>query len=122
MIHDQNFIKIHGSQSDVPQVKDKIPDVIAAIGEEKTKKEAAVAVFKHIHWMREFSDGETEDYDELFSFEIEQAYQQKQSQYMSSDPAENFTIDFASMQETDHISGETSVYREKNIPMIALHI
>ena len=56
--------------------------------------------------MREFSDGETEDYDELFSFEIEQAYQQKQSQYMSSDPAENFTIDFASMQETDHISGE----------------
>ena len=59
--------------------------------------------------MREFSDGEAE---ELFSFEIEQAYQQKQSQYVSSDPAENFTIDFANMQETDHNSGEkTKVMR-----------
>ena len=107
-----HFIKFHGCQSDVLQVKDKIRDAMAAIGEEKTKKEAAVAVFKHIHWMREFSDGEKEDYDELFSFEIEQAYQQKQSQYVSSDPAENFTIDFANMQETDHISGEkTKVMR-----------
>ena len=101
-----HFIKLRGCQGDVLQVKDKICDAIAALGEEKTKKQAAEAVFKHIHWIRELSDGETEDYDEVFSFEIEQAYQQKKTQYVSSDPVEKFTIDFKRMQETDLISGD----------------
>ena len=101
-----HFIKLHGCQGDVLLVKDKIRDAMAALGEEKTKKQAAEAVFKHIHWIRELSDGETEDYDEIFSFEIEQAYQQKQTQYVSSDAVEKFTIDFKRMQETDLISGD----------------
>ena len=96
-----HFVTLHGSQGDVLQVKDKIRDAIVAVGEKKTKKEAAEAVFKHVHWMRQFSDGDTEDYDEVSSFEIEQAYQKKQTQYVSRDPVERFRINFVKMQETD---------------------
>ena len=88
------LIKLHGCQGGVLQVKDKIRDTIVDLGEEKTKKQVVGAVFKHIHWIRELSDGETKDYNEVFSFEIEQGYQQKQTQYVSSDPVEKFTIDF----------------------------
>ena len=51
--------------------------------------------------MRQFSDEDTEDYDEVSSFEIEQAYQKKQTKYVSRDPVERFKINFVKMQETD---------------------
>ena len=95
-----HFIKIHGCHGDVLRVKDKVREVLACSTQERVKIEAAEAMSKHIRWMREINE-ELDEYDGVFSFEIEQAFQRKQKKYRSSDPAEMFEIDFGLMKETD---------------------
>ena len=98
-------IKLHGCQSDVLEVKDKVRDVLAEMNQWKTKEEAAATVCKHVKWVRQCSDG-PEDYDEMTSFAIEQAYQQKKDIYSHDCGDENFKVDFSKMEDIDGESGE----------------
>lgn len=98
-------IKLHGCQSDVLKVKDKVRDILAEMHQSKTKVEAATAVHKHVKWVRQLSDG-PDDYDELLSYEIEQAFQQKNGSYCHDGEGEHFTIDFSKMEEKDLDSGD----------------
>ena len=100
-----HFIRIHGCQSDVLMVKDKVRDVLADINEEKTIDEVADVMFKHIRWMRQVSE-EMDNYDKNFNYEIERAYQQDKKVYNSTDEAEKFTIDFGAMEEQDLDTGD----------------
>ena len=97
-------IKLHGCQSDVLEVKDKVRDVLAEMNQWKMKEEAASTVCKHVKWVRQCSDG-PEDYDEMTSFAIEQAYQQKKDIYSYDDGEEKFKVDFSKMKDIDLESG-----------------
>ena len=102
---DLHFITLHGCQSDVMKVKDKVRDVLASFGQDQVMKEAAEAMAKHIQWIRVFDDGDTEEYDEVFTFEIERAFQKKEKKFISSDDSEKFEIAFSSMKEKDLATG-----------------
>ena len=102
---DLHFITLHGCQSDVMKVKDKVRDALASFGQDQVMKEAAEAMAKHIQWIRVFDDGDTEEYDEVFTFEIERAFQKKEKKFISSDDSEKFEIAFSSMKEKDLATG-----------------
>ena len=105
-------IKLHACRADVMYMKDKVRDAVYKVREEvskleqkKAKLSAAKTVHQHIHWVRQLSGGD-EDYDEVLNYEIEQAYEQKQSGYKCDNGAEEFTVDFKTMQETDLVTGD----------------
>ena len=101
---DIHTIMLHGLQSDVLKVKDKVRVVLAEMDRWKMKEEAAATVCKHVKWVRQCSGG-TEDYDEMTSFAIEQAFQQKKDIYNHDGGEEKFKIDFSKMEDIDLESG-----------------
>ena len=103
---DLHFITLLGCQGDVLKVKDKVRDALASFNQDMVMKEAAGAMAKHIRWVRVFDDGVTEEYDEVFTFEIERAFQKLEKKYVSSDDSEKFEITFSSMKEKDLVTGE----------------
>ena len=102
---DLHFIRLHGYQSDVRKVNDKVLDVLADVNQEKIMRDCAKVVFKFINWVRNVSEEMKEVYDEVTSFEIEQAYQRK-IEYESSNNAKKFVIDFETMEERDLVTGD----------------
>ena len=101
---DLHSIRLDGCQTDVFKVKDKVKDILAEMNQWKTKEEAASTVCKHVKWVRQYSDG-PEDYDEMTSFAIEQAYQQEIDVYFH-DGADKFKVDFSIMEDIDVESGD----------------
>ena len=112
---DLHSITLHGCQSDVMKVKDKVRDVLASFGQDQVMKEAAEAMAKHIQWIRVFDDGDTEEYDEVFTFEIERAFHKKEKRYISSDDSEKFEIEFSSMKEKDWVTGVVIAVKRVNL-------
>ena len=102
---DLHFVRLHGYQSDVRKVNDKVLDVLADVNQEKIMRDCAKVVFKFINWVRNVSEEMKEVYDEVTSFEIEQAYQQK-IEYESSNNTKKFVIDFETMEERDLVTGD----------------
>ena len=102
---DIHTIKLHGCQRDVFKVKDKVRDVFAEIRKLKTKEELADVVHKNVRWVRQLSNDQ-EDYDQVISYDIEQAFKQQKNVFMHKSEAENFKVDFKKMEETDLDSGE----------------
>ena len=87
------MIKLHGCLNDVLNMKDKIKEALWDSKQKKTVLKAAEAVNKHTRWMRQLPDDE-EEYDVLTNYEIEVAYQQKQSTFICEN---DFIIDFSSI-------------------------
>ena len=102
---DIHTIKIHGCQSDVLKVKDKVRDVLMEIHQYKANEGAAAAVQKHVKWVRQYSNDQQEDCDAVISFEIEQAFQRKEGSFKYTDGSDRLKIDFSTMEEIDLESG-----------------
>ena len=111
-------IKLHACRADVLYMKDKVREAVYKVREAPAKLQenamlsATKTVHQHIHWVRQLSDGDDE-YDEVLNYEIEQAYQQKQSYYKCNKSGEEFVIVFKTMQETDLDIGD--VVRVKRV-------
>lgn len=82
---------------------EKIMEVLEQIEEEARRKVEAVELMKSVQWKRVFPF--ESPYDLLMNLEIESAYCQGKPIFVYTNPqgAENFTIDFKVMEETDHI-------------------
>ena len=103
---DIHTIKIHGCQSDVLKLKDKVRDVLMEIRVYKANEGAAATVQKHVKWVRQYSDDQQEDCDPLVSYKIEQAFQQKERTFRYTDGSDRLKIDFSTMKEIDLESGD----------------
>ena len=100
-------IKLHACRADVLYMKDKVREAVYKVrrAQSKLEQEKAMLSAANVRWVRQLSDGDDE-YDEVLNYEIEQAYQQKQSDYKCNKGGEEFIIDFRTMQETDLVTGD----------------
>ena len=95
-------IHLRGSKKNISDMKVKIVKVLNQAEVEARKKVEAVTLMKSVQWKR-LLPFET-PYDPLINLEIEKAYCQRKPNFVFKQPqsAENFTIDFKKMEETDH--------------------
>ena len=97
-------VKLHGFNSDVLDMKDKIRQVLSTLKQEQAKGSAALVIQKTIRWVRQLPTGE-EEYDVMLNYEIEEAYKQNKKIYTCDSAEEKFTVNFETMEETDTIKG-----------------
>ena len=97
-------IKLHACRADVLYLKDKVREAVYKVrrAQSKLEQEKAILSAANVRWL---SDGD-DVYDEVLNYEIEQAYQQKQSGYKCNKVGEEFIIDFKTMEETDLVTGD----------------
>ena len=105
---DQKRITLLGFQ-DVHRVESFIQNVLRTITEEESKKALAGVLYQNVRWVRLSSQEGEEEYNELVSYEIEQAYQRKDDVYDSKEY--HFFINFKKMIERDKLSDKTAKVR-----------
>ena len=113
--HPLNRIQLHGETTKVQDVKCAIVKKLSEMAQKASIQREASQLNKIIKWRRMTPNG-PEEYDEVTTYKIEQAYlDNPSSKYTQGDPQSqvHFTISFKEMSEKDHGSGTNSkVVRE----------
>ena len=95
-------IKLHACRADVLYMKDKVREVLSKSKQEKAMLSAANTVYEHVRWVKQLSNGDNVYYNKRQNYKIEESFKQKKLSYTCD--VKKFTIDFNTMQETDHVS------------------
>ena len=111
--HALNDIQLKGSKENIAEMKIKIMEVFSQVEKEAARKATADTMAKLVQWKR--MDSSETPYDPETNLDIEEAYCQGKPSYKFSTIAENFTIDFKTMEEVDHGMGG-KVYKVKRVP------
>ena len=95
-------IRLKGNRTDVDAMYGIVNEVLREYEKDISKKENAKQLFQNIRWKR--MDSDESDYSEVVNYEIEMAYQAKNSTYTfgTKESSEHYTIDFTSEKEVDH--------------------
>ena len=101
-----NSIELKGSKESIAEMKAKIQGALRQVEMEASKKAQAETMMKTVQWKRQ--DSTETDYEPETNLEIEQWYHKGKPTYTfnNSVSGEHFTINFSTMEETDHAMGD----------------
>ncbi|XP_019851552.1 PREDICTED: poly [ADP-ribose] polymerase 14-like [Amphimedon queenslandica] len=102
---ERGIITFRGFQ-DVHKVRSDIQNILQKISEAEVQQTLADTLYQSIRWVQMPSSGNEEEYDEILNYEIEQAYQREEKEFLSTD--HNFVIDFTKMTDRDLTTNATA--------------